>query len=124
MLLDTAFLLTPNNQHIFFTDYITLNIDSKLANLCISGRISRSINHSMASLRKLCGDVTSGSTVTVAPSLSVAFIGSQLTVAVVLPLSATTFLSGGQVSPNEGRCVSFMKKKYNILRSAEHDAYK
>ena len=72
----------------------------------------------------MCGDVTSGSTVTSASSLSVAFIGSQLTVAVVLPSSATTFLSGGQVSPNEGRCVSFMKKKYNILRVAEHEAYK
>ena len=44
--------------------------------------------------------------------------------AVVLPSSATTFLSGGQVSPNEGPCVSFMKKKLKILRSAEHDAYK
>ena len=53
MLLDTAFLLTRNNEHIFFTDYITLNIDSKEANLCISRRITRSINHSMTSFRKI-----------------------------------------------------------------------
>ena len=44
--------------------------------------------------------------------------------AVVLPSSATTFFSGGQFSPNEGRSVSFMKTKLKILRSAEHDAYK
>ena len=44
--------------------------------------------------------------------------------AVVLPSSATTFLSGGQVSLNEGRSVSYEKKKLKNLRSAEHDAYK
>ena len=37
--------------------------------------------------------------------------------AVVLPSSATTFLSGGQVSPNEGRCVSFMKKFLEVLNT-------
>ena len=58
-----------------------------------------------------CGDVTSGTAVTVACSLSVAFTGAQVTVALVLPLSAMTVFAGGQVSPNEGRSVSLIKNK-------------
>lgn len=34
-------------------DYITLNINSQVAKLCIFGRISGSINHSMASLGEI-----------------------------------------------------------------------
>ena len=39
-------------------------------------------------------------------SLSVALTGAQVTNAVVLPRSAITFRTGGQVIPNEGACVS------------------
>ena len=41
--------------------------------------------------------------------------------ALVLPWSARTFLSGGQVSPNEGGCMSFINNTYKIKNSTVKD---